>query len=412
MPRTGTTKLLGYALPELHKRRSGWAVEYYAVHPEEGKKRMRVKCNHHKDINQRKLHARLVIAEITQKLQSGWRPWHDEAAPKGLKPLGEALDAWDRAKTKQLRHSSPYSYTSMTSVIREWARTKDLLAMPVHAFNRNHAVDFLNYADQVREISNRTYNNYLVFYGMLFSWMKEQGMRTDNPFSDFAKRKNGKKSRTYLTEADRREMAEWIAKNDPAYWLAVLFVYGTLIRPGELRRLRVHHVDLERQVVFLPAEETKSGDERTPAIPDWMKDELVRMELHKQPGRSWLIGSRIVPGDEQVARNTLNRHWVRMRKALGWPASKQLYSLRDTGIIQLIRDGVDLLNVKQQAGHADLSTTNEYVKHAFPNGPAQVKERATSLQASSPIVGVPLFRGELEAHGAVPRFEDMERARH
>jgi integrase/recombinase XerD len=179
---------------------------------------------------------------------------------------------------------------------------------------------------------------------------------------------------------------EWIEKNDPDFLLPCLMVYGCLIRPAELKRLRVHHVDLDRQVVTMPAELTKSDDYRTPAIPDWMMPYLLRARLHLLPGKAWLVGKDIAPGQDPVPRNKLGNHWVKMRRALHWPTSKQLYSLRDTGIIQLIRDGVDLLHVMQQAGHKDLSTTNEYVKHAFPHGPAEVRAKATSINAASPII--------------------------
>jgi integrase len=222
--------------------------------------------------------------------------------------------------------------------------------------------------------------------GMAFDWMVERGFRTDNPFGHLKKRKEPQKSRTYLTEQERREMVDWIREHDPDFLVPCLFIYATLIRPGELRRLRVYHVDMERQVVTLPAEETKSGAERMPAIPDWMYCELVAAGFNARPGKEWLVGSRLVSGDTPVARNTLNRHWVRMREALGWPATKQLYSLRDTGIIQLLRDGVDLLHVRQQAGHTDIATTNEYLKHAFPNGPAEVRAKSTPLRAMSAFI--------------------------
>lgn len=409
MPRTGTIAILGYSSPELHTNATGWYIDYYAVHPREGTKRYRVKCNKPADLVKRKLRARMTLQTLTKKLEAGWRPWGDEPLIVDPITLGEAFDKWDRTKKNQLRHSSPYSYSSLTDILRQWVKSKEMLNVPAHAFNRSHAVDFLNYADEVRQIGNRTYNNYLTFFGMLFTWMKEQGMRSDQPFKDFTKRKKSKKTRTYLTAEDRAEMAQWIAANDPDFWLPVLFIYGALIRPGELRRLHVEHVDLEAQVVKVPAEESKSGDARTPAIPDWMKAELLAMRLNEQPGKAWLVGNEIKPGITRIARNTLGRRWKVMQKALGWSDKKQLYSLRDTGIIQLILDGVDVLAVKQQADHKSLATTNEYVDHAFPHGPVQVRMKATPLQASTPIIGVPMFRGMQEEQKQVPRFADMER---
>lgn len=379
MSRCSASDILGYVPPVLHTGQI-WYIDYYAKHPGTGKLvRKRIKVNHVPAGTARRRYAQQVMAELTRKLQAGWSPWAADAAPRGFVTMGEALDQFDRTKERQLRHSSPYSYTSMISVFREWCRPLGLLERYANQFNRADAIAFLDHISEQRMVGNRTYNNYLVMFGMLMEWQKERGFRADNPFQGFKKRKQAQKSRTYLTEQERQEMVAWLRANDPGFLFACLFVYGTLIRPGELRRLRVHHVDLQRQVVHLPAEETKSGIERMPAIPDWMLAELLAYGLDKQPGKAWLISPDLLPGNKPIARNTLNRRWVAMRRALGWPTSKQLYSLRDTGIIQLLRDGVDLLHVRQQAGHTDVATTNSYLKHAFPQGPAEVMAKATPL---------------------------------
>jgi integrase len=409
MPRCGVAELLGYIPPEYHDNKSGSYIDYYVKHPQTGKlERKRVKLNKlHGNI--RKATARQLVAELTERLKAGWNPFDGGTEVRASFHIGKVLDDWDRAKTRQLRHSSPYSYTSFTNVLRRWLGPERLATLPVHEFNRSHAVDFMSYVSDERLVSNTTYNNYLVYFSMLFKWMVERNFRRDNPFEGFSRRKEVGKSRTYLTEQDRIDMAEWIKANDPVFWMACMFIYGTLIRPGELARLRVHHVDIERQVVMLPAEDTKSGVERTPAIPDWMAAELRAMELHKQPGKAWLLGPRLQPSEKKIARNALNRHWVTMRKALGWPPAKQLYSLRDTGIIQLLRDGVDLLHVRDQAGHTDIATTNRYLKHAFPHGHAEVRTKATPLQATTPfVVGAPLYSGGVDDHKEVPRFAALD----
>lgn len=403
-------ELLGYGPAELKTPQSGWYIDYYVLDPVSQKpRRMRMKLRRLMDLPNGKVFARQAVAELNRKLAAGWTPFADEAMPHGHFTLDQALTKYEAAKVPQLRHSSPVTYTSLLNILRSWAEQRGVLHQYAYTFNRGHAVEFLNHVSEVRMVGNRTYNNYLQFYRMLFGWMKEQGMRSDDPFKDFSKRRENQKTRTYLTASEREQMADWIAANDPRFWLPCMFIYGALIRPGELKRLRVCHVDLGNQVVMVPAEEAKNGYERTPAIPDWMVKELISMELHKQPGKAYLVGKGMVPSAKQIGRNTLNTHWVRMRDALAWPTSKQLYSLRDTGIIQLLRDGVNILDVKQQAGHQDISTTNEYLKHAFPTGPREVRERATPLQATRPLVGRPLYDGTVMEVRPIPRFEQMER---
>lgn len=412
MPRTGALELTGYIPGELHVNPSGCYIDYYVLHPKtRASVRKRIKVNKVPPGRTREVYARHVLRELNEKLIRGWNPFIQDDAPKGLTALGEALDVWLDVKSRNLRHSSPLSYTSFTGVFRRWCGQEKLLAMPVVNFTRNHAIGFLTYVSDVRKVSNTTYNNYLIFFSMLAKWFMERGYRTDNPFAGFARRKEQQKMRSYLTEEERVEMAEWIREHNPTFWLPCLFIYGALVRPAELRRLRVQDVRLDDQVVYLSPDVTKNGEERMPAIPDWMMVELHAMDLHKQPGNAWLVGDEIVPGGKPSSKHSLMRHWQRMAKALGWPKSKQFYSLRDTGIIQLIRDGVDLLHVKQQAGHKDLATTNNYVRHAFPKGPKEVREKSTSLQASSPLVmGRPLFEAAANGgHNAVPRFAEMER---
>jgi integrase len=387
MPRCGAADVLGYVPAELHKGKV-WYIDFYAMHPISGiLKRKRIKVNRVKAPAARRAYARQLIAELNRRLQAGWTPWSSgDGNAASFISLEDAMVQWQRVKSRTLRHSSPYSYDSILRILRQWCREQDLLSKHVAHFSSGHASSYMYHLTDVRGISARTYNNYLTFSKMLFGYFVERRMCTTNPFEAVSKQRPSPKSRTYLTEQDRQEMVEWMRVNDPDLLLPVSLIYGALIRPGELRRLRVGNVDLDRQVISLPPEVTKTGVERTPAIPDWLMPYLLLSGLHKMPSKAWLIGRNLIPGENPVARNTLRNRWVKMRTELRWPSSKQLYSLRDTGIIQLLRDGVDLLHVMQQAGHTEIGTTNQYLRHAFPNGPAEVKNKATSLYESSGLI--------------------------
>lgn len=388
MPRCGAAEILGYVPPELHEGKE-WFIDFYAKHPDTGAlKRKRIKVNRIKSIAQRRAYCRELIHEITKRLQAGWSPWQKGEAPQQFITLRDAMDQWERVKLRQLRHSSPYSYTSILRILRDWAADRGMMDKHVAAFTAAHASEWMYYLDDERGIAARTSNNYLTIARMVFAYFIERRMISANPFDHIRKQRPHAKSRTYLTEEDRQEMVAWMEQHAPHMVMPVILIYGALIRPGELRRMRVELIDIERQVITLPAEVTKTNIERFPAIPDWMVPYLLRSNLHNLPGKTWLMGPGLAPGNKPCARNTLTNEWVKMRTALGWPATKQLYSLRDTGIIQLLRDGVDLLHVMQQAGHTEIATTNKYLRHAFPNGPAEVREKATSLYSAKPIVRV------------------------
>ena len=55
-----------------------------------------------------------------------------------------------------------------------------------------------------------------------------------------------------------------------------------------------------------------------------------------------------------------------MRQATGLPKEMQLYSLRDTGLTDLIHAGLDPLTVRQHADHSSLAMTDIYTSHFDP----------------------------------------------
>lgn len=65
-----------------------------------------------------------------------------------------------------------------------------------------------------------------------------------------------------------------------------------------------------------------------------------------------------------------------MRDALKLPTKYQLYSLRDTGIHDLLLDGVADIDVMHAAGHSDLSMTTRYADHIDDDLIARINDKA------------------------------------
>ena len=70
----------------------------------------------------------------------------------------------------------------------------------------------------------------------------------------------------------------------------------------------------------------------------------------------------ISPGNYRIypAKHFGDFWTLKMKMALGLPAQYKFYSLKDTGITDLIRSNTDLLSVRDQARHHSLQMTDLY----------------------------------------------------
>ncbi len=71
--------------------------------------------------------------------------------------------------------------------------------------------------------------------------------------------------------------------------------------------------------------------------------------------------------------------WVKLRKDLDLPMEYQLYSLRDSGIVQLLNNGVAMQEVSKQADHSSLEITSKYAIHANKKASAQILDKCSDF---------------------------------
>lgn len=70
-----------------------------------------------------------------------------------------------------------------------------------------------------------------------------------------------------------------------------------------------------------------------------------------------MIGSGLRPNSAMLSEDYLRKYWIKIRKKLNLPEEMQLYSLRDTGIFDMLKSGIDDLSVMQHADHHSLEMT-------------------------------------------------------
>lgn len=381
MPRTQAFEHLGYVPAELHLGAITY-IDYYVREPiTSGKKRIRIKLNHIAGRVARRSYGRQLVNEINLKLSRGWNPLVVSETTQSWYTMEQVLEHFMAVKQRDTNHSSPKTYTSFTNIFRRWCRREGVLNKGVTQFTRSHALRFLDHLLDERKVGDNTYNNYMLRASIFFIWAIDREYRTDNPFKGIRRKRKAEKFRTLISEEERAQCLNWFERYDPPMVLVCLFVFHTLLRPrSELMRIRIKDLDLVNGVINVSGSDSKGRRIRRPAIPDVMMPFLKASPIMAAKSHEYVVGRGLLPGPVHSGHNTTGNRWNAMRDALGWPADKTLYSLRDSGIVQLIADGIDLTHVMQQAGHRDIATTNIYVQHYFPNGLAAVRKRATAFR--------------------------------
>ena len=360
---------IDYVPPKLHKGKTGWYISYYVKNPETDKMKLfRVKVNQFKGM-ERIQAAREMMAALQERLAMGWNPLLEKVAPLASTPAFEVFDRYERIKTKEMEKQSLATYLSYIRIFRGFLHSIGFLpSSSILAIGQDTARRYMAWLEEERGVSPRSYNNYLSFQVTFFDWMKNRGYISENPFLDI-KRKPKKlmtKKRRMLTDEELFTLFSWLHDNNPEYLAVCLLCYCCFMRPKEIALLKCRDIDLGKQLVHVRAEIAKNDNESFRTIPDAMMPVMRRLDLSRP---DWYVfgnhpGNRsdFRPAREPGAKKRFSDYWATtIREACSFGMDIQFYSQKDTGITNMLGDGVAINLVQQQADHATVAMTAIYV---------------------------------------------------
>lgn len=362
-----------------------WYISYYAINPDSGKlKRVKIKLNRIKLISQRRAFAKKYINDITQKLVSGWNPFVKAEAAKSFHIIFNVFDTYLKIQEKESEAHSYRCYKSYIKYLKEYLlRNNYSKEMYVSNFDKTIATNIILEIKENDKYSFRTYNNYLQFFTSLFNWMQQFNYISFNPFSHLKKapKKLMQKTRTTLTLEQRIQLREFlIQENNNNYLVMCLLCYHCFIRPNEISLLRVRDINIAKQVVYISKEIAKNDTDSVRTMPDSMMEYVRNLKLDYPPDHylfSRDVHQAFVPGKKRAEGREIARYWsdvVRMK--LKWPMSLQFYSLKDTGITNMLDDGIAPNFVQGQADHSSLSITSIYAAKRNDVSQEQIRKKA------------------------------------
>ena len=357
-----------YTLPILREGNE-WYVEFYAYDPARCRlRRKRMKVNRIKSIVKRRAYARDLIARITLQLQRGWNPWiaKDTSQLLLFSEVCAAYEAYiDKMFTSgQYRKETYAGYKSYLKNLLEYVE-KESPIYYLYQFDRAYIVGFLDYIFIGRDNGGQTRNNYLSWLSVFCGWAVVKGYLTSRPTEGIPKidKRHLVKHRSVIPLDVVQRIGRWLADHDPYFLLACQLLYNCFIRPVEMTRLKVGWINVEAGTVSVPAEASKNRQSMVVTLPKSVLFRMMEMGIFKSPSDDFLFSKNLRPGPQQIDTIVFRRHWDSLRSALGLRKEWQFYSLKDTGITEMLDNNIASITVRDQARHSSLAITEVYTRH-------------------------------------------------
>lgn len=171
----------------------------------------------------------------------------------------------------------------------------------------------------------------------------------------------------------------------------IALTVATALRAGELLALRWARVDLNRRVLHVRDNRTRTATGYTDGAPKTASSardiKLVSMTLdalrahraHQAEyrlmlGDRWVDEDRIFPSSSGTAMDASNlrKQWLKLLNRAGLSPDIHFHDLRHSAASWLLAQGVPITDVSKMLGHADPSVTLRIYAHAMPDSQDRV----------------------------------------
>jgi len=346
------------------KINKAWYIEYYVKSPSTDKLvRFRNRVPQIKTKRARELYAKKMIEAINIKLYNGWSPWY-ENPNNNYKLISDAFELYINKLKKEMsdgikRPDTLRAYTSFVSNVQRYIDEKQLAIKYLVEIDFRFVNGFLDYIYYEKNNSPATYNNYLAYFKAFLEWAKAKDYIKQNATDNIKNKPKIQKKREPLTQEVKACIKE-LKNTDFHFFVACMLTYFCLIRRTELTKLKVTDIRLIESRIILDGSITKNRKTDSVTIPDVFLP-ILAQHLQYAKNSDYLFSTdNFKPGRKQLTPKKISDTWAKYRNLYGFDSKFQFYSLKDTGIMDLLNSGVPSIKVRDQARHYDIKQTESY----------------------------------------------------
>jgi len=325
-----------------------------------------------------------IIAHFSKKLKAGWRPWCDENyiyqdeieyrnittgfgnTRNDKNHLRRYLSEFLTFKKNDVSDKTYESYQSKTRLFCVWLEKNGHTDKLIAELDNTIMINFFIYLIQIRKLDKVTVKKYRQILHSMFEFFLSKKLIDSIPFENLPKASKTKDlaARPFF-DAHIKSYLALVSKEDPQLFLASLFQFFLLCRPGkELRLLKIKDVDISRQRVYINDVSAKVRS-RNITMPTALIEIAEAFKLQSFPGDFYVFGKNGKPGPEPRGKNYFNNHFRYYREKLGFPDTYKFYSFKHTGAGKFLESGATLAELMNQLGHTNFESTFHYVRRHF-----------------------------------------------
>lgn len=348
-------------------------VSFYAFDPEKGSlQRKRVKLNRElakiKGKRAQREYADGVCRRIREELEGGWNPWMAQSDKIVYIRWEDACEQYKRYLEKQqtqhnMREESVTSYMSYQRVLMRWISEQKRNMHYAYQFDKRLVDAFLDYIYLDRNNSIQTRNNYLAWIRTFAKWLLQKSMIEEDPTQGIPslKKRDKGKNRDVIPDGVLRQIGDHLMKTNRHYLLACYLLHYLFVRPHELALLKIEDFSLKDKTLHIHWDVAKNWQEAVVTLPMHVINLMIDLDIFKWPGSYYLFSDDFKPGRSFRSEKAFRDYWIRhVRKPLGFSDRYKFYSLKDTGITNMLRANTDVLSVRDQARHSSILITDIY----------------------------------------------------
>ena len=361
-------EIVGWKPPRFHQA-SECYVSLSAFDPARGKFRLKkIMLDHIKGKRNQRLYGEALIKRLTEKLIQGWNPWIEMVQPLEYTSFDDVCKKYEDylfklLKEHNMREESVVSYISRIKIFKEWKVKQNINLFYTYQFDSRIVGQFLDYVFVDRNNTLRTRNNYLAWLKTFCKYLLARGYISTDPTVHYSvvQKRGQLKNRDVIPDDVLSNIRSWLEDRNKHYLLACYILHYLFVRPREMSYLKIGDFNVRKKTLFLSGTNTKNRNDALLTVPDHVIKLMIDLAVFDNPNQYYLFSKDFRPGLERKSEKSFRDYWHHhIRKNLNLPECYKFYSLKDTGITNMLRANTDIISVRDQARHSSILITDIY----------------------------------------------------